>query len=358
MVLVVVVPIALLVFSGWLAHRLQDFGDTDPPSRPAIAAVDDAPGPAAEAIGGNAAAATRRCPKLTDEVPPLVEASACGDFPRLERLLAEGTDVHQHDPRPAFRGQSALHHAVARGDADAIEALLRAGASADDIDAAGNSPLHLVALDDKLAEDIAIARQLIRAGADIARRNNAGYTVIDELRARPRLARARAELASYLDATATQLATISKARGYLDRRAPDSDELSVLELEPADGENGSIPPAPRGDEEALRALIAAWARAWSAGDPDAYFSFYGRRFAPDDGSGREQWEAQRRARIDGPERISVTISGLELEIGEAQARARFIQTYRSPNFSEEGPKTLVLSRDGGHWRIVGEHDRP
>ena len=180
--------------------------------------------------------------------------------------------------------------------------------------------------------------------------------MIDELRARPRLARARAELAAYLDATATQLATISKARGYLDRRAPPSDELSVLELEPAGTDGAAQVAGARGNEDALRALVEAWASAWSARNVDTYLSFYGSDFAPAGGISRARWEAQRREQIGGVEQITVDVAKLEIEIDGDRAMARFIQTFRTPNFREEGAKTLVLARDGEHWSIVGEHE--
>lgn len=349
----------LLALSGWFAHHLQDQGEDERPTRIVRSSPVAAPRTTPQKATTPTIAATsaiRRCPRLTDEVPPLVEASACGDHPRIERLLAEGADVHLEDPRPTYQGQTALHHAIARGDMAAMTQLLHAGASADRTDADGNTPLHLLALDDKLVDDIEIARQLIQAGADISRRNNAGYTVIDELRARPRLARARAELAAYLDATATQLATISKARGYLDRRAPPSDELSVLELEPAGTDGAAQVAGARGNEDALRALVEAWASAWSARNVDTYLSFYGSDFAPAGGISRARWEAQRREQIGGVEQITVDVAKLEIEIDGDRAMARFIQTFRTPNFREEGAKTLVLARDGEHWSIVGEHE--
>ncbi|MCB1929877.1 MAG: ankyrin repeat domain-containing protein [Rhodocyclaceae bacterium] len=358
LLIIVGVPVVLLALSGWIAHHLQNQSEDVPSAQIASRSPAPAPRPTLQKSSAPAVVGTsaiRRCPRLTDEVPPLVEASACGDHPRIERLLTEGTDVHLADSRPSYQGQTALHHATARGDMVAMTQLLRAGASADRTDAAGNTPLHLLALDDKLVDDIAIARQLIQAGADISRRNNAGYTVIDELRARPRLARARAELAAYLDATAAQLAKISKARAYLDRRAPAPDQLSVLELD-SSGADGPVQVAgARANEDALRALVAAWAGAWSARNVDTYLSFYGTDFAPDGGISRAQWEAQRRQQIGGVEQITVIVDKLEFELDGNRAVAHFIQTFRTPNYREEGPKTLVLARDGEHWSIVAEH---
>ena len=111
-------------------------------------------------------------------------------------------------------------------------------------------------------------------------------------------------------------------------------------------------PDRRGSEQTLRALVEAWARAWNAKDANAYLSFYGAEFEPEDGMPRDQWAAQRRARIVGAE--PVTLSDLELQVEGERALARFVQTFRSPGQREQGPRTLVLAHDGERWTIVGE----
>ncbi len=320
-------------------------------------ASDAAGRPAPSAV---AARRERRCPRLGEVVPELVDAAACGDTSRMAALLAGGTAIDETDPRGAYRGFSPLHHAVARGDRRAIEMLLQAGAAADLSNAAGNAPLHLLALQDKIAGDDGIARSLVHAGADVARRNAGGRSVLDELRARPRLARARGELARYLEETSRQQGTVSQARNYLGREASAEDQAAILEMaNPTTDPAHAKAPDAGGDEAADRAIrerIAAWAEAWSHNNADAYLASYDGAFAVPGGRSRQAWEALRRKRIAAAGRISVSVTELELEIGPERATARFVQTYHAPGYQKEGPKTLVLARRPDGWAIVEEHD--
>lgn len=105
-----------------------------------------------------------------------------------------------------------------------------------------------------------------------------------------------------------------------------------------------------------RALAESWARAWSERDVEHYLGTYGKGFTPDNGVSREAWEQSRRQKIEGRKSISVSIRDLKVDAdGENRLEVRFLQDYAADNFRETGtPKRLVLAREEGAWRIIGE----
>ena len=116
------------------------------------------------------------------------------------------------------------------------------------------------------------------------------------------------------------------------------------------------PPAPAPDPAEVLAALAAWARAWSAKDADAYLAAYAPGFAPPNGEPREAWEKARRARLAAPKKIAVTVENAKVEfLGDGRASVAFTQTYASDLVRAAAtPKTLVLERADGRWRIVEE----
>ena len=115
------------------------------------------------------------------------------------------------------------------------------------------------------------------------------------------------------------------------------------------------PKAAAGGEGEIVALVNAWAKAWSAKDVDAYFAFYAPDFKTPNGEPREDWEKARRQRISAPKSISVVIEAPKVRIGgDGQASVSFRQGYRSDVLKTSGPKTLVLVKADGRWRIQQE----
>ncbi|MDX1513836.1 MAG: serine hydrolase, partial [Gammaproteobacteria bacterium] len=116
--------------------------------------------------------------------------------------------------------------------------------------------------------------------------------------------------------------------------------------------------APERGAPALREIedfVSAWAEDWSRQDVPAYLSRYSEEFLPADGSGRERWERQRRARLARPAFIEVEISRLRIDpLDDSRARATFEQAYRADHYRDTVTKTLDLIREGGHWRIIRE----
>ncbi len=108
-------------------------------------------------------------------------------------------------------------------------------------------------------------------------------------------------------------------------------------------------------ETAILDSVKAWAQAWSKRDVDAYLSFYAADFKAPKGESRADWEQQRRARVGGPEKISVTLRDFKVVQRDAQhAAVSFHQSYRSDRFQGRTRKTLEMVRVGDDWRILEE----
>lgn len=107
-------------------------------------------------------------------------------------------------------------------------------------------------------------------------------------------------------------------------------------------------------EQAVAAAVHAWAQAWAAKDMTAYFSAYASDFALPAKQSRAGWEKDRRARITGKTRISITLSDMRIEVDGDKATASFRQDYRGDALHVNSSKKLTLVRQGAGWKIVRE----
>lgn len=121
------------------------------------------------------------CPGADKSVRHPAYAAACGDTRALKDLLAKPLAPDSEDPRPEFAGRTALHHAAQRGDTAMMALLLAAGANPNHADAAGDTPLHLVASTPQLREPEFVAKRLIDGGARLDLTNKRDLTPIQEL---------------------------------------------------------------------------------------------------------------------------------------------------------------------------------
>jgi hypothetical protein len=70
---------------------------------------------------------------------------------------------------------------------------------------------------------------------------------------------------------------------------------------------------------------------------------------------RRDWEQERRARILGKSRISVTASGLKITLeGKTRAIASFRQHYVADHINVSSFKLLHLTLEKGRWVILRE----
>jgi ketosteroid isomerase-like protein len=103
-------------------------------------------------------------------------------------------------------------------------------------------------------------------------------------------------------------------------------------------------------------MLERWRQAWSNRDIDAYLGFYSARFVPADGTKRSVWAEGRRKNFLSRVSISVGIHDVKIiPIGSQQVKITLLQDYASGSYQEtRQPKTFLLTREGGDWRIAGE----
>ncbi|NMG30890.1 L,D-transpeptidase Cds6 family protein [Aromatoleum evansii] len=298
------------------------------------------------------------CPQSGSLPRNLIDAAACGDTVRLRARIAEGADLAATDSRNPLRGRTALHHAVQRGDREALDALLAAGARPDAADAAGNAPMHLVAMRPRKDADVAIVEALIRAGADARLRNAKGRTALAELMNFTAYGidpvRVGVEpIGSMLDeAEAKGPVKVVPHAGDQPVEGQVSATVASTGGEPPSGANAAADP--QDAETSVREALEAWARAWSARDIDAYFGHYAPDFRPADGRPLEQWRTVRRERIGGASSIDVKLAEVKIQVDGTRAVAQFRQDYRSDALQSVDRKTVVFGSVAGSWRIVEE----
>jgi opacity protein-like surface antigen len=110
---------------------------------------------------------------------------------------------------------------------------------------------------------------------------------------------------------------------------------------------------PSDESKAVTAAVREWASAWSRKDLNDYFASYMPGFKGSDSSA-SAWQSNRRQRIMGKRRISVEISGLNVEINKNVARVSFRQSYVADLLRVSSQKTLELEHHNGKWLIRKE----
>ena len=109
-----------------------------------------------------------------------------------------------------------------------------------------------------------------------------------------------------------------------------------------------------GDSKPVEEVVQKWADAWSDRNLKAYFSSYGKEFAPPGGVKRSAWENEREARIMGKSKINVRVDGLKVTVSGNKATAKFRQEYKADGLSVSSRKTLELTKYGDRWQITRE----
>jgi hypothetical protein len=113
------------------------------------------------------------------------------------------------------------------------------------------------------------------------------------------------------------------------------------------------PPAP--DPDAAEQAVRSWAAAWSDQRVDDYLDSYADSFRPPNGQSRATWAADRRARIERPRSVEVSIEAARtVELAADRVSVSFDQAYASDNFSDQVRKTLVMVWQDEAWKIAEE----
>lgn len=305
-----------------------------------------------------------RCPSAPSS-RNLLDAAACGGTDELASLLEAGADVGATDARPSLAGRTALHHAVQRGDETQVALLLKAGARPDIPDSQGNTPLHLLALEDEAPYPDAVARQLIDAGARLDVRNAMGDTPIEALERDHNRLLERQSLALVLVrageegvAAMTDQAAQTKTAPVAPPATPDPAIVATdaAPVNDADAPVEPSPPVPVEDPvDAVHTALMAWRAAWTAKDMPSYFILYHPDFVPENGLSHTAWVQQRQERIgDKPGDIAVELHDIRIEVDGDRAVARFTQDYASRHYRETTRKQLDWLKSGEQWQILHE----
>ena len=112
-------------------------------------------------------------------------------------------------------------------------------------------------------------------------------------------------------------------------------------------------------EQEIIGTIRHWVKAWSAKDAAVYLAFYAEDFKTLGGLSVTDWQASRRAQIEKPKSIEVSISDLQINFSDdTHAMVRFKQNYRSPLIKDVTVKTLTLIKSSDKWLIESEEAKP
>ena len=177
-------------------------------------------------------------------------------------------------------------------------------------------------------------------------------------------AQTKLELIKTLFSREGQSAAPKRAAARADNRkvAKKAEEVAAPPVQPASAASSVkaapepvVKEVPSGDEQAVIATLQAWAKAWSDQDVAGYLGFYAGDFQPSDGRGLDHWKQLRKARIEKPKFISVTISNPEVVFSdEKHATIHFTQSYKSSAMEESTVKIMTLSNSNGKWLIETE----
>lgn len=101
-------------------------------------------------------------------------------------------------------------------------------------------------------------------------------------------------------------------------------------------------------------VVDGWTKAWGAQDVKNYLSYYGNDFQTPNGESHKAWADERQARIAGKGRISIKVESPQVAISGNTATVKFRQVYVSDRVKANSRKTLILTKQGGKWKIKQE----
>jgi hypothetical protein len=105
----------------------------------------------------------------------------------------------------------------------------------------------------------------------------------------------------------------------------------------------------------VKEFLQSWVIAWGEGDAESYLDHYSPFLSPRINQSRDEWEQERRQRLDQSNEIVVTLELDSMGISkDGELDVIFIQNYRSGNYSDVVRKQLFLERDPSGLRIKRE----
>ena len=111
-------------------------------------------------------------------------------------------------------------------------------------------------------------------------------------------------------------------------------------------------------ETIIKTKVLHWVKAWESRNIPLYLSFYSQSFE-DPKRSRRQWEIYRRKSLENALNISIQLSNIKISLlNNTTIRVRFIQRFKSNNFSDVGLKELVWKKSTENWKIIKETWKP
>lgn len=106
----------------------------------------------------------------------------------------------------------------------------------------------------------------------------------------------------------------------------------------------------------ILAAIEAWRLAWSNRDTGGYFAAYADNFDPGSQfNAMDEWKKSKARIINNKKFIRVSLEHIVVTATPGdEFRVRFLQHFRSDNFSSDDQKELLLKQTPDGWKIVHE----
>ena len=108
------------------------------------------------------------------------------------------------------------------------------------------------------------------------------------------------------------------------------------------------------ERELVLKVVDQWVKAWTRKDISAYFATYAPDFRPAHGQTREQWQKNRRLRINKKDQIDIQVVSPSVTVEDRTAVVNFQQVYMAGKISSNARKSLTLKNDSGTWKIFQE----
>ena len=113
----------------------------------------------------------------------------------------------------------------------------------------------------------------------------------------------------------------------------------------------------KSDYEVVKSVIDEWKSSWENKDIEKYLSFYIDDYSSKYFNNHELWKNDRKKRIENKSSIEIKITDLNITFNiekKETANIKFIQNYKSEEYSDEVVKIIVLIKENFSWKIFSE----
>ena len=113
----------------------------------------------------------------------------------------------------------------------------------------------------------------------------------------------------------------------------------------------------KSDYEVVKSVIDEWKSSWENKDIEKYLSFYIDDYSSKYFNNHELWKNDRKKRIENKSSIEIKITDLNITFNIEKneiAIVKFIQNYKSEQYSDEVVKNILLIKENFNWKIFSE----